>query len=76
MTMRLDTAELENVRDVANTIADVLAPTVARCLAAAPPARDYRKEVWLAGAMHPQTWIERVDFADKLLKEFDKRFPK
>lgn len=76
MTMRIDQAELDNVRDVTQAIVDTVAPTILKCITAAQPVRDYRKEAWLVGFADPQNWMDSDKFADKTLAEFDKRFPK
>lgn len=73
MTRHIDQAELDNLRDIVQAVADVLAPIVVKLVA---PVRDYRKEAWLVGLQSPQKWEDSDKYADKVLAEFDKRFPK
>lgn len=82
-------SQLDEMKEVAQIIADIVAPAILKCIAAAQPgvtmlgdrmttepARDYRKEVWIAGFLAPQVRTDRDEYADALLEAFDKRFPK
>ena len=72
---RITVDQQDELAEVIDIITTAAVPAILEVIGACS-VRDYRKEVWLAGFSNPQKWADSFTFADIVLAEFDKRFPK